>query len=367
MAARRIVFAVLVVLAGCSSAPVPDGQATPSGTPTATPSPTVDADNPWRETTLTVAVEAPPDDDREYTPMVREALDYWASVADRFAGYPISFEVVPAGEEPDLVVAFVDRVGRCENVTEVAGCAPHITSPSEVNRPERLAVRTGLSDASTVLVLKHEVGHVLGLGHEDPPQEVMAPTANLTTLPQPNATERELPWRTATLSVAVDYSTVPSSDRRAVREQIRHALTYYERGADGYGPGNVTFVTTDDRESADVVVTFPDATPCGDGGSGSCGSRFGIDPDGDGAVEWYTRLEIAVAGLDSDAVGWHVARWLGYGFGFDDAEDWPPVLRDATHEQRRGEWWNNDSAAAAPAPLAGPAASVEAVPLAGRG
>jgi hypothetical protein len=68
----------------------------------------------------------------------------------------------------------------------------------------------------------------------------------------------------------------------------------------------------------------------------------GTDPDGDGALERYTRLEIVVVGLDTEAVGWHVGRWLGVGFGLDADASFPPPLREnATYEDRRSEWWTD--------------------------
>jgi len=102
----------------------------------------------------------------------------------------------------------------------------------------------------------------------------------------------------------------------------------------------------EDRTDADVVVTFPDTAPCS-AGSGSCGYRHGQDADGDGAAEVYTKLEIAVAGIDPEAVGWHVGYWLGYGFGFTDPADWPAVFRDADAEDRRSDWWTNATLVAA--------------------
>ena len=131
-----------------------------------------------------------------------------------------------------------------------------------------------------------------------------------------------------------------ASASAADHEQIDHALDYYDRGADGTVPENVSFRHVERPERADIVVRFSDDSPCGFG-SGSCGSVSGTDPDGDGALERYTHLEITLTDLDSDVVGWHVARWLALGFGIEDESEYPPVLREETsHEDRRSDWWN---------------------------
>jgi len=224
-------------------------------------------------------------------------------------------------------------------VTDVAGCAPVPGSPAGIARPETVEVRTGLSDESTVQVLEHELGHALGLDHDDAPQPLMAPMAQLTTLPQPDASERALPWQAPELSVYVEYDT--ASDPTVARTQVGHALDYFERGAGGTAPENVTFVATRNRTAADVVVRFRDRACEHD--RGSCARRAGLDPDGDGALEYYTRVEIALVDLDPDAVAWHVAYWLGYAFGFEDRADWPGPLRNASGAERRSEWWADDA------------------------
>ncbi|WP_254542793.1 matrixin [Halomarina pelagica] len=330
MTVRALVLALVVLLAGCSAQvpPVPSVDSVRDG----------GSSSPWGEETLTVALRYDASTDRDFAPLVSRALAYWEAHAAEYAGYAVDYRLVPDAADPDVVVTVVEEIPDCGTEEHAAGCAPHVTR-GPVERPVRVQVRTGFSDASTVQVLKHEFGHILGLDHGDPPLGVMTARSELTTLPRPNATERAFPWNHTTLSVAVDLAAVPASERDAVRRQIDAALDYYDRGADGTVPENVSFEYVASPERADVAIRFTERSPCHEGPA-SCGTLSGPDPDGDGAMETYTDLTITLTGIDADAVAWHVARWLGTGFGFDEESEFPePLRRDATAREQRSEWW----------------------------
>lgn len=329
---RAVTIAVVLLLAGCGSA------VGPTGTPT-TPSPgwTGDEDNHFRESTLTVAINVSADTDRDFRPMVREALDYWEANAERYAGFPIEYELADDAAEPDVELRFVDAIGQCGSESHTAGCAPIIENQNQVRRPVVVRVRANYSDESTTQVLKHELGHTLGLRHDDEPQPVMQHRSQLTTLPQPDATERAMPWADPELSVYVDYSNVSSREREETERQVAGALGYFADGAEGTVPENVSFSRIENRSAADVMIVFGESAPC-TSGAGSCGSLRGTDPDGDGALETYTRLRIVVAGVDTDARGWHVGFWLARGFGLTDDELPEPLATDDP-AVRRSDWW----------------------------
>ncbi|WP_255198591.1 matrixin family metalloprotease [Halorarius litoreus] len=330
MRVRVGVVALLLVLSGCTAVLGPGATPTEQGW-------TGDVDNHFRESTLTVAVNVSADTDRDFRPMLRDALDYWEANAEQYAEFPIEYVVDPDAESPDLEVRFVDDIEQCGPEEHTAGCAPIIETPEQVRRPVTVRVRASYSESSTVSVLKHELGHTLGLRHGDAPETVMQQRSQLTTLPQPDATERAMPWADPELSVYVDDTNVSRRERDETERQVAGALGYFADGADGTVPDNVSFVRTENRTAADVTIVFAESAPCTNGG-GSCGSIRGRDPDGDGALETYTRLDIVVAGVDPEARGWHVGFWLARGFGVTESELPEPLATDDP-AVRRSEWW----------------------------
>jgi len=340
---RRLAFASLafvVLLAGCSGVvPSPSpGDGGSSSASTATAEWDGDSDNPFRERTLTVALADETATDREYAPLVRDALDYWEQNATTYAGYPIEYEFRANATDPDVRVRFVERIDSCghDGTEFTAGCAPYITD-GPVERPATVRIETGYDDPSTVLLLQHELGHTLGLAHDDRPSRVMSAQAELYTLPRPDATERLLPWASDDLTYAVSYDGVAPSERDATRRQVEAAVEYAAGGADGTIPENVTFTRVSDPERANVTIRFTDSDPC-TAGDGSCGELRGLDPDGDGALETYARLSITVVGLDTEVRGWHVGYWTARGFGLR-GEELPAPLRSSDPDVRRSEWW----------------------------
>jgi len=356
MSSRRISLAValaaLTVLAGCvgpavdvpateppptdrdASTDAPGATATAPGTPTATPTAAAAGTNPWGSEPVVVAVADPAGTDREWTRLVREATAFWEANAERFAGFPIEYAVRPDATNPDVVIEFVETVPECDGSSDAAGCAPLLTDGRQIDRPETVSVRTGFSDDSTVTVIQHELGHTLGLTHDDGPADVMAARSVLYTEPLPDATEREFAWDDAEFTVYVDAAN--ASDPEGFEAQVRRALDYYEDDPPGM-PTNLTFTPVDDPDDAEIVVRPVETSPCGSGAA-SCGGTVGWDPDGDGAVETYAELRISLVDLDG-AVGWHVGYWLAFGFGAEADAEKPPPFRDASYEERRAAWW----------------------------
>jgi len=343
MVHRVALVALVVVLAGCSvpfsGADLTDEETDP--TDATGDGPETGTLTPWSETEFVVALDDG-GSDTDYAPIIESTLTYWETNADSYLDHPLNFRFDPDAENPDLTVRIVDEIEECGTEEHAAGCAPYVTDLRQQDDPVDVRIVRGFSRESTRLVMKHEFGHALGLNHDDEPQDVMQSQAALATQPQPNATDRPVPWTDPDLSVYIDEANVSDADRPAVRDQVQHALDYYADGAEGAVPDNVTFTRTDNRTAADVRVIFPATVPCGgpDQSPQSCAQLAGPDPDRDGAREYYERVDIYLAEMSTDAVGWHVGRWLATSMGLTESE-LPGPFVDASFEERRSEWWES--------------------------
>lgn len=355
---RLLTVAILVVLAGCSGA-VQDGPTTTATTtsPTATtPTATTNAQttttqtppttpppaNPWEQEVVTVAVQNHAGSDRDVTPLVNQTIQYWNEHASTYGDYEVTFVATSNTREADIVVEYVIEIEQCgyHATDATVGCASLLEKWDTAAEQETVQVVAGFSDNSTLQILKHEFGHLLGIEHGEEPMPTMKALSQHTYLSQPNATGRALPWKNNTLTVYL--STENRTYTETVTEQVEHALAYYERGADGHVPENLSFVMTDNESAADITISFPTAVTCGDDRStaGSCGWLWGYDTDTDRSLEYYSRVEIRVAHqTDAEAVGWHVGYWLTTAFGLESKDELPPPFVDADYSERRSEWW----------------------------
>lgn len=292
------------------------------------------SDNPWDAAEITVGVDVRADTDRDFTALVRRAVEYWNTEGRAYGAYDVRYEVDPHAASPEIEVRFVKRIEQCgyEQGERLLGCAPRLDAGSDPPPTVPVRIETGYSDASTVRTLKHELGHTRGLGHDDEPAFMNA-TGVAYTLPRRDAEDRAYPWRTSNFTVYVDGSNVSAADRPAFRRQVDHALDYYE-GAPPTVPANVSYTLVDDPAEANIVIRYVDDVG-GDPGSGT--SMRGIDTDGDGVLEHRTRATIRLRGLDVDRTGYHTGYWLGRLLGASDESELPPPFRGGTDPT--GEWW----------------------------
>lgn len=348
-----LVVAGLVVLAGCSAG---DSTSTTVPAPTATSVPTTPSnraptnatsteppppsyDNPWNASVIKVAVENPAG--RSYDSQVRTALQWWEANADDHLAYEdVRFEVIDNPYEAHIEIVFATDITGCTGSDGVVGCAP-FPNGGEFSTAvtQTVEIKRGYTNRSTTTIIKHELGHTLGL-HHVPQPSFMASENRLKTLPQRDAVDKANPWAQSDISVYVDRSAVPAGINDTVRTEMDHVFTYFNNGGEGATPPNATLTRGNSRTTADIVVEVVRSDDIDGRDTYVTGHWYGIDPDDDGRLETVTNATIRVAynvrtedGYVGWATGYYVAASLQATY-----EDLPPPWSDdgITYED---EWW----------------------------
>lgn len=348
---------IIIILAGCSNAPTASSPTTsamtpptPEQTPTVEPWPTVTFSptptpdpyplNYWNEEELVVSVSSNVTTDREYVSMVREASEYWDNNSDEYAGYPVDFVVDRNVSNPDVIVHITTNITRCgtEHGEYVMGCASMISQEVPPDRPEPVEIKAGYSTNTTVGTIKHEFGHLLGIGHGEEPLPMMnASATSYRYYSRPNTTERGYPWWERNLTIAIDDGSLKdqSMEYDKTVSQVRHAVQYFQASKGGVKPENVSLQLTNNTSEADISIIFNEWRDQ----AGSIGQGYGYSNDVDESLEYLSKYVIKITDLDEEAVAWHVGLWLSYALGVDNQTALPGPFTDASYSERREEWW----------------------------
>ena len=133
--------------------------------------------HPFAESTLGVRIESRGETDHDIAANARETLEFWSAEHSEYLDFGVDFEIVE--DSPDIILAYVDTPEDCtevENYSEsVLGCAPLIRPGHRVSRPvTAYVVAADRPYGSVRTTAKHEIGHILGLGHDDEPRRIMS-------------------------------------------------------------------------------------------------------------------------------------------------------------------------------------------------
>lgn len=197
--------------------------------------------------TNAVAVVDRSESEHDLETLTAEALAFWNENAERYAGFEVDFRL--DGDAPDVEIVYVNTREDLEGCREYAseqvlGCAPILTTGDRVERPvtaEVVATDRPYGDVRTTT--QHELGHTLGLTHDDEPAYIMS-----------NRIEDRLPGYEHRVAVLEAYE-------RALRRRNEATGTYnegieawndraYERAAARFDEAEATY-----RSALEEVAT----------------------------------------------------------------------------------------------------------------
>ncbi|WP_435125355.1 AN1-type zinc finger domain-containing protein [Halobaculum sp. D14] len=125
-------------------------------------------DNPWGQRPVYVYVAAPNGSAAEQ--IAAAELGHWEEHASRYADANVTFARTQARDGAALVIEFKPDVV-CDGSGSAVGCAETTTAEgSDLVLDATVAVETGMRRRDARLVLRHELGHVFGLSHNDADQ-----------------------------------------------------------------------------------------------------------------------------------------------------------------------------------------------------
>lgn len=154
----------LTTLAGCAAAEVLRSDSEP--------------EHPLAGGTTTVRVDNRSDTAHDVETNAFRALAFWEANSAEYIEFDVTFELTD-GDDPDVVMQYADDPSSCRDVEgyseRVLGCAPRLRPGTNPSDPIPIYVVAGARPFGEILITaKHEVGHVLGLGHDDEPRQIMS-------------------------------------------------------------------------------------------------------------------------------------------------------------------------------------------------
>jgi len=130
--------------------------------------------HPFADRTVSVQISAVESDRARLERLLRGALSFWNEQGAQYLSFRTTFEYRPDADDPDLFLEEVASLGSCgRHDGNIGGCAPLLEAGDHGSLPATATVEVQENDWQYQKIIEHEVGHTLGLRHEDEPTYVM--------------------------------------------------------------------------------------------------------------------------------------------------------------------------------------------------
>lgn len=221
---RRACLAVCgsVALAGCTDLDALPGRGTDG--------------HPFADRTVEVQISSAEQDFDHLETLLEDALSFW-NANTQYLAYTTTLEYGPDASEPDILVEEVLTLDSCGlHDGEVAGCAELIQDGDHGLLPATATVEfQDGNDWQYQRVIEHEIGHTLGLEHDNEPARVMHesweqryPEFETRTEILELAEQRRETYNEATGTITDGNDAADTERYEAAIEQFQRAITRFE-------------------------------------------------------------------------------------------------------------------------------------------